>query len=268
MSVKCSEIIKYMEEYAPSSLSESWDNVGLMLGDENSEVKKILTALDVNDDVIDEAVENNIDLIITHHPFIFKPIKNITCSTPLGKRIFKLIKNNISVFSAHTNLDIAKFGTNDTFAYLLNLKNVDNLCNPVNETEGLGKVGELESEMKFREFINIVKKVLNIDKIVISGNLDKTIKKAGIGTGKCSGFEYMKLAKEKGCDVYITGDVGYHDAQNAVDLELCLIDATHYLSEVLIIPVICDYLNKISIKNNLDFKCFTSKVNGQVLNII
>ena len=126
MSVKCSDIINIMEEYANSNLAEDWDNVGLMVGDENKTISKILVALDIEDKIIDEAIEKNCDMIITHHPFIFKGIKSIKASDTIGARIIKLIKNNICVFSAHTNLDIAKNGTNDTLANLLNLEKISN----------------------------------------------------------------------------------------------------------------------------------------------
>lgn len=268
MSVKIKEIINYMEKYAPSSFAEDWDNVGLMVGNPENSVQNVIAALDVSDAVIDEAINKNASLIITHHPLIFKSLKNITSSTSLGARIMKLIKNDIAVFSAHTNLDIARGGTNDTFAKLLNLSNIENLCEPVLDNEGLGKIGCLNEPVKFIDLIDLVKKILGITHLVVSGDKNKVIKKVGIGTGKCSGFDYMMLAKEKGCDAYITGDIGYHDAQVANDLNLCIIDATHYASEVLVVPVLCSYLNNCAEKDGLDFNCFVSEVDGQTLNII
>jgi len=267
MFVKCKDIVNLMELYAPVNLAESWDNVGLMLGENDLIIKKILAALDINDDVIDEAIEKNADMIITHHPFIFKPIKNINSETVLGKRIYKLIRNNICVYSAHTNLDIAENGTNDTFAKMLELKDIQNLCEPVNGQLGLGKVGLLENEMKFIDFVEKVKKTINVSNLVISGDKNKAIKKVGIGTGKCSGSSYMFTAFEKGCDAYITGDVGYHDAQTALNLGLCLIDATHYSSEVIVIPVIAEYINKYAKDNSIELECIISEVDGQTLNI-
>ena len=149
MAVKCSDIINIMEEYANPNLAEDWDNVGLMVGDENRTISKILVALDIDDKIIDEAIEKKCDMIITHHPFIFKGIKSIKASDTLGNRIIKLIKNNICVFSAHTNLDIAINGTSDTFAKLLNLEKISNLFEKDNSLVGLGRVGQLEEDHAF-----------------------------------------------------------------------------------------------------------------------
>ena len=268
MSVKCSDIINIMEEYANSNLAEDWDNVGLMVGDENKTISKILVALDIDDKIIDEAIEKNCDMIITHHPFIFKGIKSIKASDTIGSRIIKLIKSNICVFSAHTNLDIAKNGTNDTLANLLNLEKISNLFEKDNSVVGLGRVGQLFETMPFSKLIENVKKVLNLDSLVVSGNLDIPVKKVGICTGAGGEIDFMLQAVSKGCDVYITGDIKYHNSQVANDLGLCLIDATHYASEAIIIPVICDYINSCSRRLNMNIECIPSSVNGQTLNIV
>lgn len=265
---KCSDIIKLMEKYAPPELAENWDNIGLMVGEENKEINNILVSLDINDSVIDEAVKNDIDMIITHHPLIFKPIKNINSNTVIGRRIINLIKNDICVYSAHTNLDIAENGTNDTFAQILNLNNIENLCMPVIDNYGLGKIGELDNYVEFIDLIEKVKEIIKSDKIVISGNLKTKVKKVGIGTGKCSARNYIDLAVSKKCDVYITSDIGYHDAQYALEMGICLIDATHYGSEVIIVPVLCKYLNSCAEKYNYNYNCIASKTDIQTLNIV
>ena len=119
MSVKLKEILGFMEETAPSYLAESWDNPGLSTGDPEGEISTILIALDATEPVIDEAIKKGADLIITHHPVLFRPIKTLRTDTPKGRLITKAIKNDIALFSAHTNLDIAKGGTNDTLAKLI-----------------------------------------------------------------------------------------------------------------------------------------------------
>lgn len=268
MAVKCSDIINIMEEYANHNLAEDWDNVGLMVGDENRTISKILVALDIDDKIIDEAIEKKCDMIITHHPFIFKGIKSIKASDTLGNRIIKLIKNNICVFSAHTNLDIAINGTSDTFAKLLNLEKISNLFEKDNSLVGLGRVGELEETMPFSELIESVKNILKLKNLVVCGDLDTPVKKIGICTGAGGEVDFMLQAISKGCDVYITGDIKYHNSQVANDLGLCLIDATHYASEAIIVPVICDYINNCSRRLNMDIECVVSTVNGQTLNIV
>ncbi len=268
MSVKCYDIIKIMEEYAPLKMAESWDNVGLMLGDENADLKMVLTALDINDNVIDEAINIGADMIITHHPFIFKPIKNIKYSDAQGRRIIKLIKNNISVYSSHTNLDIAKGGTNDTICNILGLNNVSGLIECEDKINYLGRVGFLKKDMTLTEFSEYVKLKLKLNVVSVSGNGNTIVKKVGVCTGKASGSVYMNAAKLLGCDVYLTGDVGYHDAQYALDIGLCVVDATHYALEVCITNVLCSYMNEYANKNGLNFKCKASELNIETFNYI
>lgn len=263
MSVKCSEVINAMEKLAPVNLAENWDNVGLMVGSKNAEINKALFALDCSEEVIDEAIKIKADMIITHHPFIFKGIKNLNYDTPLGRKIQKVVKNNINVYSAHTNLDIADGGTNTTLCNLLELKNIEGLY-PTVENSFLGKTGELIKEMTLGSLAEFVKTKLNTKHIVVSGNLDTVINKVGLCTGKGTDSEFMALAKEKGCQCYITGDLGYHDGQFAQDLGMCIIDGTHYLTEVIVVPELCKY-----IKEEIpQLECICSQINGQTLNII
>lgn len=268
MSVKCRDIINIMEDYASPNLAESWDNIGLMVGDENKTVTNILVSLDIDDKVIEEAIEKNCEMIITHHPFIFKPIKNIKKQDVIGGRIIKLIENEICVFSAHTNLDIARNGTSDTFANLLNLSKIDNLFDKENEEFGLGRIGYLQEKTTFLELVNNVKNILNLSNVVVCGEMDKKVEKVAICTGAGGDIDFMLQAVSKNCDVYITGDIKYHNSQIAKDLGLCLIDATHYASEAIIVPVICSYINNCSKKLNMDISSIPSSINGQTLTIM
>lgn len=263
MYVKAKDVINYLEELAPKSLAEKWDNPGIMVGDSNMCVKKILFALDASEAVVDEAILLNADMIITHHPMIFKGTKSIDQSTALGRKIYKAIKNDIVIYSAHTNLDIAEGGTNTVLANTIGLSNIEPLLDLENNTT-IGKVGELKQSVSFIDFINDFKVKLNAKYLAVNGDLQKQIKRIGLCTGKASSAEYILAAKKKNCDLYITGDVGYHDAQVAEENEICLIDGTHYLTEVLVVPELCKY-----IKERLnDVECVCSTVNGQTINII
>lgn len=264
MSVKCSEIIGYMRELAPESLAKKWDNVGLMTGDEDADISRVMVCLDINDKTVKEAIEKKAELIITHHPLIFKPMKSITAGTAQGRRLITLIKNDISVYSAHTNLDIAYGGTNSALAHLLELKNVEGLLPAEKDGEFMGRVGELAEPMTFYTFALVVKELLGSEYITVTGNETTIISKVALCTGKAADYDFMLQAKKMGCQAYITGDVGYHDGQNANDLGLCLIDGTHYLTEVIVVPVLCDYLSeKFS-----DIEVIRSKTNGQTLRIV
>lgn len=266
MSIKCSEVVNIMEKLADPKLAMEWDNVGLMLGDLQSEVSNILVALDIDDDVIDEAITKNCQMIITHHPFIYKGIKFINKNDVQGARIIKLIKNDINVYSAHTNLDVADNGTNDTFAKLLKLNNIENLFDSKDNEPTLGRTGYLLKDMKVKLLIDEIKKVIEANNIIICGDLDKVVKKIGICTGGSGDIEYIIQAVAKGCDVYITGDVKYHNAQLARDLGIILIDVTHYKSEEIILPVICEYIEENA--KGFNIKCIKSSVNGQTINIV
>lgn len=124
MSVRCETIIAFMEKLAPSYLAEPWDNVGLQIGSKDATVKNVMIALDATEAVVDEAIAKEVDLIITHHPLIFKPLKNITMENATGRIIHKLIKHNISVYCSHTNLDMAETGTNEVLAQRIGLVNI------------------------------------------------------------------------------------------------------------------------------------------------
>ncbi|MDO5389113.1 MAG: Nif3-like dinuclear metal center hexameric protein [Clostridia bacterium] len=262
MSVRAEEIICKMESIAPEGLCCSWDNVGVMTGDRKKEVKRVLIALDCTEDVIDEALEKNADMIITHHPFIFKAVKNLDYSKPLSRRIAKVIKNDIVVYSAHTNLDIADYGTNYTLAELLELEEIEGLI-PMGEGY-MGRCGKLKKPVTFGEFIEFVKEGLGAKSLVVNGSKDTIIEKVGLCTGAGADYEYMLKAKEKGCQAYVTGDIGYHDGQSAEDIGICLIDGTHYLTEVIVVNTLYDILSA-------EFKSVEfvkSSVNGQTLNIV
>lgn len=263
MSVKAIDIIEKMRETAPEEICCSWDNVGVMAGDTQREVGKVLIALDCSDGVIDEAIEKGADMIITHHPFIFKPVKNLDFKNTLSRKIAKVIKNDILVYSAHTNLDIADYGTNYTLAYLLELENVEGL---VDEGEGryMGRAGELKNKMTFRQFIDFVKEKLGAERLTVNGDMDRVIAKVGLCTGAGADHKFMSRAKEMGCDVFVTGDVGYHDGQTAEDIGICLVDGTHYMTEVIVVKSLYDILSK----EFKDVEFIMSGVNGQTLNIV
>lgn len=254
MSCKVKDVMDLMESIAPKELTESWDNVGLMIGEREQEVKKILVALDCTSEVIDEALDVGADMIVTHHPFIlFQKIKSIKKGDVLGGKIYKLIQNNISVFSAHTNLDCADGGINDILAELFELKNVEKL----DEESGLGRIGELENSMKFEGFANVIESKLNTKGLLrLMGDKDKEIKRVAVCGG--SGASFVSMACGKGADAYITGDIKFHEAQDGIDMGMCIADATHYSTEVVVVPVLADRLR------SLEAEVVVSCVDGQV----
>ena len=250
--MKAKEIIKLMNQWASPELIDSWDNTGFQIGNDEKEIRKILIALDLDSKVLEKAICENYQMIITHHPLIFKPVKSITTLEPKGNLIYNIIKNEIVIYNAHTNLDQAKGGVNDELARLLGLKNTKTLYQTsINETEifGYGKIGEIE-EINLMDYVKFIKEKLDIDYLTIYGNSDRKINRVSVCGGGGSDFIYN--AYEEGACIYITGDIKYHDAQLADELGITLIDAGHYHTEKVILPVIKDYLIKSNNKLHID----------------
>ncbi len=242
MLINTKKIINIMEEIAPSHIAESWDNVGLLLGDEDRQINRILVALEVTDDIVLEAINESVDLIITHHPIFFGTIKSLTTNNSLGRKIHKLIEHKISVYTAHTNLDIAVGGTSDLLANVLELKGIGGLS-PVSENNYLGRVGYLKQSISLMTLANNLSNILETKLIKVVGDIEKQISKVGLCTG--SGMDFVNDAIKMNCDVYITGDIKYHQAQIAKEDGMCLIDVGHFASEVFSIKPLAKRLRQI-----------------------
>jgi dinuclear metal center YbgI/SA1388 family protein len=349
--VKLSKIIKELERLFPKEGAESWDNVGLLIGEKNLDVKKIQISLDATEGAIDNAVENGVDLIITHHPLIFSPLKVINDSTLLGRKILKLIKNNIALYSLHTNLDSAENGLNKFVAellggkesriidgnfldvyklsvyvpedkyldiikkikdigisingyqgvsystdcveryqncdsedvYTINNKKIEaigdkseifQLLNRIKKEHpykemayevisienkyqngGIGRVFLLENPVALDEYTDFVKNKLSIENIrLVTDNEKKMIKKVAVVNG--SGMSFFKKVKKIGADLFITGDIKYHEALDAMEEGLSLMDFGHYESEHFFHHLITRELDKLT---DIDIKVFNEK---------
>lgn len=331
------EIIQVFEQFSPKSFALEGDKNGLHLGTLNKKVKKVMVALDVLEEVVDEAIDHNIDLIIAHHPLIFRPLKKIDTSTPEGRIVQKCLKHEITVYAAHTNLDVAKGGVNDLLADALQLQDTEVLAptyedplkklvvyvpethadnvrqalgdkgaghignyshcsfnsegtgmflplegtNPFigekgklerveevkvetifpaslqkkviqaviqshpyeepaydvypldnkGEVLGLGRIGSLAEEMSLKDFAEHVKKTLQVKGCRVVGNLDDKVKKVAVLGG--DGNKYIPTAKVKGADVYVTGDMYYHVAHDAMAMGLNIVDPGHNVEKVM-----------------------------------
>ncbi|MDN5330964.1 MAG: hypothetical protein PWP45_189 [Tepidanaerobacteraceae bacterium] len=341
-------VINLIEKLAPKKLSLEWDNVGLMVGAGSAKVKKILIVLTVTPGVVDYAVVNGVDLIISHHPVIFKPLNSIRQDLPVGKMIIEAIKHDIAIYSAHTNLDVAKGGINDLLAQKLELENVEVLektfedslkkivvyvpkgyedvvrdsmgnagaghignyshcsfnvsgigtfkplegSNPFlgqlgelekveevrietiapasrvkkiinamlkvhpyeevaydiypveNEgcTFGLGRIGYLKTPVTLYELCTIIKQKLEVEFLRVVGEPRKKVSKIALCGG--AGGSLISKAIFAGADVYITGDIKYHEAEEAKAAGIALIDAGHYSTEKIILNFLAEYLKK------------------------
>lgn len=230
--IKVCDIANYLNSICPQNLAEDWDNVGLLIGNENSEVKKIMLCLDVDFEVAKEAIEKNVNLIISHHPVVFHPLKTLTEDN--AKTIRELIKNDISVYSAHTNLDVLNGGLNDLLAKKVGLTQTEVLI-PTGEFQGkicgYGRYGVLKEEIKFSQFAKTVMENLGLKTFKFSGDENKLIKKVAVNSG--GGASMMDACFDKEIDLYITGDFKYSGIRDAYENSLCIIDAGHYETEII-----------------------------------
>ncbi len=234
-----------MNNWAKPELIDSWDNTGFQIGDENENINKLLIALDLDRKVLDKAIKEDFQMIITHHPIIFKPLTQILSSDHNENLIIDLIKNNIVAFNAHSNLDLSHNGVSHQLAKLLDIRNTEplNIVYNLNGTNfGYGQVGEVEN-LSTIELINKIKMDLKVDHVLLYGRIEDNINRVAVCGG--SGSDFIVDAYNKGAQVYITGDIKYHDAQLADELGISLIDAGHYHTEKVILPKIKDYLDGI-----------------------
>lgn len=340
------DIIEAIESQAPVSLQENWDNCGLQVGGRNQPVQKVLTALDVTREVLDEAISLGADMIVSHHPLIFKGLKSIDMDTHLGHMIHSALQHSIAIYSAHTNLDITEGGLNDVVAQQLGLENIVGLvetkrdsyyklavftppshseqvrralgdagagqlgqyshCSfsvlgtgrfyplegahpyvgavgsieevledrievlvpdtklhqvlqvmkavhpyeevaydiiPLTLDQGghyLGRMGHLQRAMPLQEWIDSLGTIFPYSSLRFGGAKPKEIHTIALCTG--SGAEFISVAAKRGADVYITGDVKYHDMQLAKELGILVVDAGHYGTEAISQTILKDYI--------------------------
>lgn len=224
-----SDVIEIIRREVPEAVQEEWDNSGIQILFGNSKVNKILTCLDVTEAVAREAVDAGVQLIVSHHPVLFGGVKSIEDRDFKGRIIQTLIKNEISVYSAHTSFDKAEKGNNRVVAELLQLTDIH--CP---ESTDICMIGNIPVDMPvrladFAEYVSQKLETKGKDSVRFAGNPDKLVRTAGICTG--SGSEFAGLLKEAGCHVLITGDVRYHEALDAVSEDFAIIDAGHFGTE-------------------------------------
>ena len=228
------EILKFVETLAPRAMKMEWDNVGLLCGSKNTEVTKVLVALDPFEAVCHEAAQVGAQLIVTHHPLIFRPQKAVTDETSIGRSIMFLCREGISAINAHTNLDQVPGGVNDVLAAKLGLQNVE-ILNPVDGV-GLLRCGTVE-EQSTETFLATVKHSLGCDGLrYVSPS--SCVRKVAVGGGSCA--DEMQEAFAAGCDTFVTADVKYNQFWDAYDLGLNLIDAGHFHTENPVVAVLAE----------------------------
>lgn len=216
------DVLNYLNKLYPLETSLSFDNCGFLVGNKHSDTKNVFVCLDITSDIVDEAIQKDVNLIITHHPIIFHPLKNVSSD----ELVYKLIKNDISVISMHTNLDICDGGVNDVLAELLLIKNVKKFNH--SDSEGaLIRIGEVSS-ISTINFIENVKNILNIDTIK-ANRINKVIKKVAVCGG--SGGSFIPLLLKSDVDAYITSEINHDKFILGNENNLLLLDCGHFFTE-------------------------------------
>ena len=238
----CREVINVLEDLSPKEYALEWDNVGLLIGREYKKISKIMIALDANDEVVDYAILGKADMLITHHPLIFSPLKKITEDSITGRRVLALAEAGVAYYAMHTNFDI-KGGMAQLSADMLGLvdQEVLEICRENNDSiEGIGRVGSFEKNVTVTEIVEKVKKIFGLNNVIFYGDLEKNVYKVAISPGSGKGVIAASVMKK--CDLLITGDIGHHEGLDAVAEGVAIIDATHYGLEHIFMNYIKKYL--------------------------
>lgn len=237
----CKEIIGKIENRYPKTYAMEWDNVGLLVGRSDKEVKKIYIALDATDEVIENAVEFGADMLITHHPLIFKALRQINDSNFISKRIIKMIQSDISYYAMHTNYDV--MGMADLAGEILQMSDAEVLeVTSADAEEGIGRVADLEEEMTLEECCQFVKEKFQLPSVKVFGDSKQPVNRIAVSPG--SGKSMIGAALIKGVDVLITGDIDHHEGIDAVAQGMAVIDAGHYGIEHIFIEDMKKFVEK------------------------
>ena len=265
MYPKVSDIIDLLENLAPQSMAEDWDNVGLQVGDMERAVKTVWIALDPTYAVVQAACRQNVDLLITHHPLIFKPLLSLDFHSAVGSILSLAVRHHLAIFAAHTNLDSALDGINDILAGRIGLHDLQPLAEfdsgrqnladaglsfASGQRAGIGRVGLLDSEMDLKSLALKIKNLLKLRYLKLAGDPALAVTKVAICSG--SGASLLADFIASGAQAYISGDLRYHDARDVEAANLGLIDIGHFASEHLIVDALAGRISSIFAESNLN----------------
>ena len=239
MGYKVKDVIRVIEDFAPLSLQEKWDNSGLCVGSPDDQVTGILFGLDCTPELVDEAVACGADMIVTHHPLIFSGLKKISSDDLVGLAVIKAVKAGISIYAAHTNADKVLAGVSGAMAARLGLVNV-RILDEDGEGTGLGVVGDLPEPLNASQAIELVKERFSLEVVRTSRPVEGDIKTVAMCGG--SGGSLIGAAKAAGAQLYISGDISYHNFFTQEGF--MLMDIGHYESEIEIVEILFSLITK------------------------
>ncbi|MBS9337481.1 Nif3-like dinuclear metal center hexameric protein [Fructobacillus parabroussonetiae] len=227
--IRASDVIEKIEAFAPKSLAEAGDPIGLQIGDPNQPVKKVMTTLDVRPETVAEAIDQQVDFIWAHHEPLFFPAKNLDLSNPQNKMYADLIKHNILVYSSHTNLDAAVGGLNDWLCQAFDIQNSRPLViSEENPAAGLGRIGQLPEAITLKDYALQVKKRCGVDQVrLIANEPATTIQTVAVLGG--DGGKFWRQAQAAGADLFITADLYYHVGHDVLAADFAVLDPDHHM---------------------------------------
>lgn len=249
-TLNAADVIKVIEGMAPPVLAEEWDNCGLQVGSGSWPVRKIWVALDPLLEVVRAAVDQRVDMIITHHPLLFRALRTVDVETVVGKVIETALCRKLTIYSAHTNLDSASGGINHMLAEIIGLNQAVPMVGAHGSDDsgrddavtGMGRVGRLAAPMTLDELARTVKSRLGLTAVKVVGRPETVVRRAAVCSGAGSGLLDAFLAGD--ADVYLTGDIRYHDARTVEDAGRALIDVGHFASERIFIDRLVEQLRR------------------------
>ena len=239
MEYKVKDVTKVIEDFAPLSIQEGWDNSGLCIGSPEAPVNSVLLGLDCTPELVDEAIECGADMIVTHHPLIFSGLKKISPEDQVGEAVIKAIKAGISIYAAHTSADKVIAGVSGAMAARLGLQNVS-ILDEDGEGTGLGVVGDLPQPLSAEDAVALVKERFSLKAMRTSRPVEGKISRVAMCGG--SGGSLIKAAAASGAQLYISGDISYHNFFTREGF--MIMDIGHYESEIEIVDILFSLLRK------------------------
>ncbi|MCA8983493.1 MAG: Nif3-like dinuclear metal center hexameric protein [Planctomycetaceae bacterium] len=232
--MKRTSVLEFLEAFAPLSLAEDWDNVGLLLGDREGDISRVMTCLTLTPDVAEEALEEQVDLVVTHHPLLFRPVRKITTETSEGAMLLRLAGRGIAVYSPHTAFDSARQGINQQWCERLELRKTQPLrpfatMEDTGMPHGSGRAGDLAESVSLPRFLELVKTAIGIERLQFVGESSRHVGRVGVACG--SAAEFLPEACSLGCDVLLTGEARFHACLEARAQGIGLVLVGHYASE-------------------------------------
>ncbi|MBM9520280.1 Nif3-like dinuclear metal center hexameric protein [Desulforhopalus vacuolatus] len=229
MSLTAGKLLEIIDKITPFRLAESWDNVGMMTGSSTCEVRGVLTALDVSPPVLKEAVERGCNVILSHHPLIFHPLKQLLTDSAEGRMLQEILRGDIVVISSHTSFDNAADGVSDWLGECLGLVHRQPLLPGESADTGTGTVGNFASPITGHAFLSRLLEVINLPGVLVAGELPEQVQRVAICGGSGSGF--AREAKDTGADLYLSAEIKHDTALWAAANRFCIIDGGHYPTE-------------------------------------